>query len=80
MDKRGLTVPVIPPKDNTKIVFQMTGAVTSIDGGQRGHMLPKSSPQVKMYFTVDTPNGPDKVFQCQAFQLMDCQEYTLVHY
>jgi hypothetical protein len=44
-------------------------------------MLPKSSPQVKkMYFKVETPNGPSKVFQHQAFQLVDCQEYTLIHY
>ena len=29
---------------------------------------------------MDTLNGPSKVFQRQTFQLVDCQEYTLVHY
>ena len=61
----------------------MTGAVTSIDGGQRGSTCCQRAAHIqvkKMYFKVETPNGPSKVFQRQAFQLVDCQEYTLVHY
>ena len=45
------------------------------------HKLPKRNPRLKkMYFNIETPNGPSKKFQRQAYQLVDQTKYTLVHY
>lgn len=43
--------------------------------------LPKMKPIVKkMYFQLETSAGPSKLFQRQAYQLLDSNQYTLVHY
>ena len=43
--------------------------------------LPRKEPTLKkMYFDCDTPNGPSKDFQRQAYQLIGDRKYTLIHY
>ena len=43
--------------------------------------LPKKCPVVKkIYFILDTQNGPPEKFKKQVYQMRDNQNYTIVHY
>ena len=43
--------------------------------------LPRKRSKIKkMYFNIDTPNGPSGCFKKHAYQLIDNKEVTLIHY
>ena len=43
--------------------------------------LPRREPVLrKMYFSLNTPEGPSKLFQRYAYQLMEDKSMTLIHY
>jgi len=43
--------------------------------------LPRKEPKVrKHYFDTDTPSGPSKEFQKQAYQLLEESDHILIHY
>jgi len=43
--------------------------------------LPRKEPKVrKHYFDTDTPSGPSKEFQKQAYQLFEESNHILIHY